>query len=66
MFNLTYWYMEVLILLAFGLSIWAQFRVKGTFNRWSQVEAMSGLTGYEAARRMLDCTTFPSSPCAAC
>ncbi|GAB2700232.1 zinc metallopeptidase [Paenibacillus thermoaerophilus] len=62
MFNLTYWYMEVLILLAFGLSIWAQFRVKGTFNRWSQVEAMSGLTGYEAARRMLDANGLHDVP----
>nr|WP_028599512.1 MULTISPECIES: zinc metallopeptidase [Paenibacillus] len=46
--------MDFLILIAFALSIWAQFRVKGTFNRWSEVQAMSGLTGYEAARRLLD------------
>lgn len=46
--------MDFLILIAFGLSIWAQFRVKGTFQRFAQVRAMSGLTGYEAARRMLD------------
>lgn len=46
--------MDFLIILAFGLSLWASFRVKGTFNRWSEVPAMSGLTGYEAARRMLD------------
>jgi uncharacterized protein len=43
-----------LILLAFGLSIWAQFRVKGTFARFEQVAVSSGMTGYEAARRMLD------------
>jgi len=47
-------WMDIPILLAFGLSIWAQFRVSGTFNRWSEVPASSGLTGYEAARRMLD------------
>lgn len=47
-------WMDIPILLAFGLSIWAQFRVKGTFSRWSQVASSSGLTGYEAARRMLD------------
>lgn len=45
---------DFLILIAFAISIWAQFRVKGTFNRWTQVEASSGLTGYQAARRMLD------------
>lgn len=43
-----------LILLAFGLSLWAQFRVKGTFVRYEQVPVSSGMTGYEAARRMLD------------
>ncbi|CAM4309180.1 zinc metallopeptidase [Paenibacillus tarimensis] len=46
--------MDFLILIAFGISIWAQFRVKGTFNKWAEVPTSSGLTGYEAARRMLD------------
>lgn len=46
--------MDFLILIAFGLSIWASFRVKGTFQRWADVPTSSGLTGYEAARRMLD------------
>ncbi|MFB9327188.1 zinc metallopeptidase [Paenibacillus aurantiacus] len=46
--------MDFLILIAFAVSIWAQFRVRGTFNRWSEVPASSGLTGYQAARRMLD------------
>lgn len=45
---------DPLILIAFGLSLWAQFRVRGTFNRWAEVRAASGMTGYEAARRMLD------------
>lgn len=44
----------ILIIAAFGLTIWAQFRVKGTFNKWTKVQASSGLTGYQAARRMLD------------
>lgn len=44
----------ILILLAFGLSLWASSRVKGTFNRYEQTPASSGMTGYEAARRMLD------------
>jgi Zn-dependent membrane protease YugP len=38
----------------FALSLWAQFRVKGTFNKWAEVPNQSGVTGYEAARRMLD------------
>lgn len=46
--------MDFLIIIAFILSIWAQFRVKGTFNKWSEVPVQSGMTGYEAARRMLD------------
>ncbi|MFC5653433.1 zinc metallopeptidase [Paenibacillus solisilvae] len=46
--------MDWLIIVAFLLSLWAQFRVKGTFNRWSEVPASSGLTGYKAARIMLD------------
>ncbi|TVY08257.1 zinc metallopeptidase [Paenibacillus cremeus] len=46
--------MDFLIIIAFGLSLWAQFRVKGTFNKWSDVPVQSGMTGYEAARRMLD------------
>lgn len=46
--------MFLLIIPAFALTIWAQFRVKGTFKKWAQVPASSGLTGYQAARRMLD------------
>jgi Zn-dependent membrane protease YugP len=46
--------MDILIFIAFGLSIWASFRVKGTFRKWAEVPTSSRLTGYEAARRMLD------------
>lgn len=46
--------MYIPIILAFGLSLWAQFRVKGTFNRFSEAPNQYGLTGYDAARRMLD------------
>ncbi|WP_179035260.1 zinc metallopeptidase [Paenibacillus sp. URB8-2] len=46
--------MYLLIIVAFLFSLWAQFRVKGTFNKWSQVANLSGMTGYDAARRMLD------------
>ncbi|CAM2993909.1 zinc metallopeptidase [Paenibacillus taichungensis] len=46
--------MFVLIIIAFVLSLWAQFRVKSTFNRWSDVKNLNGMTGYDAARHMLD------------
>jgi Zn-dependent membrane protease YugP len=46
--------MDYLIIVAFGLSLWASFRVRGTFNKWSEVPVLSGMTGYQAARRMLD------------
>ncbi|WCK56762.1 zinc metallopeptidase [Aneurinibacillus sp. Ricciae_BoGa-3] len=42
------------ILAAFVLSMWAQFRVKGNFEKWSRVPAYSGITGAQAARRILD------------
>ncbi|ACT00796.1 MULTISPECIES: zinc metallopeptidase [unclassified Paenibacillus] len=54
--------MDFLILIAFGLSIWAQFRVKGTFNRWAGVQTTYGLTGYQAARRMLDANGLHDVP----
>lgn len=49
-----YYPWDLLIFAAFGLSIWASFRVRSTFKRWSEVRTRTGLTGYEAARRMLD------------
>lgn len=50
------------IMLAFGLSLWAQFRVKGTFNKFADVPASSGLTGAQAARRMLDANGLSPVP----
>lgn len=54
--------MDFLILIAFALTIWAQFRVKGTFNKWAKVHSARGLTGYEAARRMLDANGLHNIP----
>lgn len=54
--------MDFLIIIAFGISMWAQFRVKGTFNRWAQVPVQSGMTGYEAARRTLDSNGLQDVP----
>lgn len=54
--------MDFLILIAFAVSIWAQFRVKGTFKKWAQVPTSRGMTGYEAARRMLDANDLHDVP----
>ena len=35
------------------LSLWASFRVKSAFNKYSKVRSMRGLTGAEAAQEML-------------
>lgn len=55
-------FMYIPILLAFALTIWAQFRVKGTFKQFSEVRTQSGMTGYEAARRMLDANGLHDVP----
>lgn len=36
------------------LGFWAQIKVKNAFNKYSRVRTMTGLTGAEVARRMLD------------
>ncbi|WP_339169464.1 zinc metallopeptidase [Paenibacillus sp. FSL R5-0341] len=54
--------MFVLIIIAFLLSLWAQFRVKGTFRRWSEVPNQNGITGYDAARQMLDANGLHDVP----
>jgi Zn-dependent membrane protease YugP len=36
------------------LMLWAQSRVKGAYRKWGQVRNMSGLTGAQAARAVLD------------
>lgn len=36
------------------LGFWAQFKVKSAFNKYSKVRSVTGLTGAEVARRMLD------------
>ncbi|MFV9510194.1 zinc metallopeptidase [Tepidibacillus sp. LV47] len=46
--------MDFLIFIAFGISLWAQFKVKGNFAKWSEVESMVGMTGAQVARKILD------------
>lgn len=47
-------YYFILVLPAMVLALWAQARVKTTFNKYSRVSTASGLTGAEAARRILN------------
>ncbi|NTW63250.1 MAG: zinc metallopeptidase, partial [Chlorobiaceae bacterium] len=35
------------------LGLWAQFRVKSAFSRYSQVRTNSGINGADAAKRIL-------------
>lgn len=44
----------ILLFVAIGLTVWAQFKVKGSYNKWSKVQISSGITGAEVARRLLD------------
>ncbi|KOR90444.1 zinc metallopeptidase [Paenibacillus solani] len=55
-------WMFILIIIAFIFSLWAQFRVKGTFNKWTKVETSTGMTGYDAARHMLDANGLHDVP----
>jgi len=43
----------ILVLPGLALSLWASFRVKSAFNKYSQVPSMRGFTGAEAAQEML-------------
>ena len=52
-FFYDYWYI-VLVMPAIILSIIANISVQSTFNRYSKVRSMRGITGAEAARRVLD------------
>ena len=43
----------ILIGIPLLIGLWAQFRVKGAFNKWGAVRASSNITGAEAAREIL-------------
>ena len=43
-----------LMLPAILLSLWASFKTKSTFKKYSKQRAMTGMTGAQAAKRMLD------------
>jgi hypothetical protein len=42
------------ILPALALSLWASWRTRSTFKKYSKVRTLSGLTGAQAAQRLLD------------
>lgn len=44
----------VFALPALLLGLWAQFKVQSAFGKYSRVRSMTGLSGAEVARRMLD------------
>ena len=44
----------ILVLIGAALSMWASARVKSTFQTYSRVRSMTGMTGAEAARRLLN------------
>lgn len=43
----------ILVFIGVALSLWAQGRVTSTFNKYSKVRSRTGMTGAEAARRLL-------------
>ncbi len=43
-----------LVLIGAALSMWASARVQSTFQKYSRVRSMTGMTGAEAARRLLN------------
>lgn len=48
----SFWY--GLLIITFIFSLWAQFKVNSTFSRFSKVASKRGITGYDAARMILD------------
>ena len=44
----------ILVLPAMLVALWAQFKVSSTFNKYSRVATRSGMSGYDAARLVLD------------
>lgn len=47
-------YYLLLMLPALLISMWAQFRVKSAFNKYKRLPTNRGMTGYDAARKILD------------
>ena len=55
-YGLGYGYFDptmILVFIGVVLSLWAQSRVTSTFNKYSKVRSRTGMTGAEAAKRLL-------------
>lgn len=52
----------ILVLLAIVISMFAQSKVKSTFNKYSKVISTSGYNGFEVARKILDKNGLYSVP----
>ena len=48
------WTYVVFVLPALIFSLWASFNVKSTFSKYTKVASERGMTGYDAARMILD------------
>ena len=48
-----YYATYILVLIGALLSMWASMRVNSTYKKYAQVQSRSGLTGAEAAERIL-------------
>lgn len=48
------YYYFILVVLALLFAMWAQKKVKSAFNQYSNASTYSRMTGFEAARRILD------------
>ena len=44
----------LLVIPGFIISLWAQIKVSSTFKKYSKLRTYKGITGYDAARRILD------------
>ena len=56
-FDLTY---LILVLPAMIFALWAQANVKSTFSKYTKVASKRGMTGFDAARRILDANGLTS------
>ena len=55
LFGLFYYDWTILLVIpAFIFSLWAQYSVQSTYKKYSQTPARCGMTGYDAARKILD------------
>src|SRR5690606_3784387 len=52
----------IFMLPGFILAVWAQAKVKGAYEKYSKVPNMAGLTGAQAARRILDTEGLQAVP----